>query len=188
MRFLKSIAVLIGLTAILAVVSPTAGAQGWDPSAEDQNRSKLVRRSNDAIEAFRTADPSLQIFFDRAYGYAVFPSIKKGALGIGGARGKGVVYRQGTPAYKTYVSQFTLGIQIGGKTYREILFFRDQDAYNAYIDGEFEISAQAGAVIASDGAGETASYSSGVAIFILDKTGALVEASVGGQTFSVKPL
>lgn len=194
MRFVKtSVIVCLSICLLGPIISATplvspAAAQGWDPREDQAKKSKLIRRSADAVEAFKESDPSLSAYFSKAYGYAVFPSVTKAGAGIGAARGKGVLYRGGAPVLKAYLTQYTVGIQFGGKKYREILFFRDKEAYDSFVDGEFELSAQATAVVASDGAGETASYNSGVAIFILDKAGAMVEASVGGQTFKTEPL
>lgn len=178
----------ISVTVFAAFLSfSTAAAQGWDPREEKQQKSKLMRKSDEAISAFREADPTLDAYFTQAYGYAVFPSVTKGGAGLGGARGKGVLYRAGAPAMKAYLTQITVGLQLGGKKYREIIFFRDKEVYDSFVDGSVELSAQATAVVASDGAGETASYDEGVAIFVLDKAGAMAEASVGGQKFKVKP-
>ncbi|MEL6111787.1 MAG: hypothetical protein AAFR20_03190 [Pseudomonadota bacterium] len=173
---------------MIAGTAPASHAQGWDPREAKAQKSKLIRKSNEAIRTFRKNDPSLEAFFRQAYGYAVFPSVTKGGAGIGAARGKGIVYRGGVPARKVYLSQYTVGLQFGGKKYREIIFFRDAQGYNAFLDDEFEFSAQATATIASDGAGETASYDEGVAVFVLDKAGAMFEASLGGQKFKIKPL
>ncbi|MEM1194218.1 MAG: hypothetical protein AAGH42_12605 [Pseudomonadota bacterium] len=181
--------VMIGVLAMLgASIGVPAQAQGWDPRAAKTQKSKLIRKSNEAIRTFRENDASLEAFFREAYGYAVFPSVTKGGAGIGAARGKGILYRGGVPTRKVYLSQYTVGLQFGGKKYREIIFFRDADGYNAFLDDEFEFSAQAAATIAASGAGETASYDEGVAVFVLDKAGAMVEASIGGQKFKIKPL
>jgi len=44
------------------------------------------------IDAFK-ASPMSAKFFQSTYGYAVFPTIGKGGIGIGGAHGNGQVYR-----------------------------------------------------------------------------------------------
>ena len=181
--------VLLALFMVIGeVITTDAHAQGWDIEENRKGASKLLRKSNEAVSVFRQTDATMSRYFSQAYGYAVFPSVTKAGVGIGGARGKGVLYRGGAPVMKAYLTQFTVGAQLGGKKYREILFFRDKAAYDNFRDGSFEVSAQATAVVASDGAGETASYSEGVAIFVIDKAGAMVEASVGGQKFRVKPL
>lgn len=165
-----------------------AEAQGWDPRTEAAERTERVQRADAAIAKFLEIDPTLKVFFDEAYGYAVFPKVSKGAVGIGGARGKGILYEGGEPAHRAYLTQYTLGFQLGGKTYAELVFFRDVDAYNRFLDGEFAFSAQATAIILSDGTGATADYSDDVAVFTRERSGAMFEASVGGQTFTTREL
>ena len=47
------------------------------------------------IAKFKEKDPGLAKLFDESAGYVVFPTVAKGGLGIGGARGKGYVYQHG---------------------------------------------------------------------------------------------
>lgn len=165
-----------------------ADAQEWDPRGREGELNSLLNQSQDAITAFRLADPSLSTFFTQAFGYAVFPSIKKGGFGLGAARGKGILYRSGQPAAQVTLTQVSLGLQAGGKVFREILFFRDQAAYDAFAKGEFDLSGQASATLANAGAADRTPYSQGVAVFVLDKAGVMAEASVAGQGFRVEPL
>ena len=173
---------LFGLTAGFAT------AQGWDPATASSKMKERVERADQSINDFKTDDPAIQRFFGSAYGYAVFPRVRKGALGVGGARGSGILYRQGVPTRRARLTQYTLGLQVGGKVYSEIIFFRDQAAYERFDAGDFAFSAQATAVVLDDGAGSTADYADDVAVFIHEKTGLLFEASVGGQNFSTRPL
>ena len=66
-----------------------------------------------AIENFRGAGAG--DFTDDSYGYAVFPSIGKGGIGIGGAHGKGEVFVGGKKVGKTKMSRITFGLQLGGQ-------------------------------------------------------------------------
>ena len=141
-----------------------------------------------AIAEFKKSDPDMARFFAGAYGYAIFPSVGKGAIGIGGARGKGWVYEQGKLKGRTTLTQVTIGFQLGGQAYREVIFFKDQTALNDFCRGNFELSAQASAVAVTAGASANVKYNSGVAIFTMAKGGLMYEASVGGQKFSFKPL
>lgn len=181
---------LIGLFALM--LSPLAAqAQGWDPRVEDKlavKTDKRVLAANEAAAAFLSDDPSLQAFFDEAYGYAVFPKIRKGALALGGARGNGILFKRGEPAKRAYLTQYTLGLQFGGKSYSEIIFFRDRDAYDRFEYGEFAPSAQAQVIVANEGRGETAAYADDVAVFIKDKVGGMFEMSIGGQNFGTRDL
>ena len=140
-----------------------------------------------AISTFKTSDPSMAKFFDRSSGYAVFPTITKGAMGIGAAHGDGEVIVHGAVIGTTSLTQVTIGAQLGGQQYSEIIFFQDKDALDSFKGGHFTISAQVSAVAAAEGASANARYSSGVAVFTVAKGGLMYEASVGGQKFSYHP-
>ena len=160
------------------------------------------------LKVFREAGESAN-YFGSAYGYAVFPTIGKGGIGIGGARGSGQVYQQGKLIGKTTMTQVTVGFQLGGQAYSQIIFFEDERALNEFTSGNFEFGAQATAVAitasasaaatttgASAGAAggkkdatTTASgYYRGMAIFTVAKGGLMYEASLGGQKFSYEAL
>jgi len=172
----------------LAAAASPAVAQDWDPRRQDREYLDLLTESQNAVTAFRMSDPTLSSFFTQAYGYAVVPKITKGGLVFGGARGKGLVFRDGQPQARVTLSQGSFGLQAGAKTYREIIFFRDQEAYQQFLGGEFKLSGQANASVASAGAGDQTPYSDGVAIFVLNRVGAMAEASVAGQGFTIAPL
>ena len=164
------------------------------------------------IENFRGAGAGE--FIDDAYGYAVFPSIGKGGIGIGGAHGKGEVYRGGKLVGKTKMSQITYGLQLGGQVYSQMIFFRDERAFDDFTSGNFEFGAQATAVAltagaqastSSGGGGNTSSGTdadsskvnasekqydgrSGMATFTIAKGGLMYEATLGGQKFKYEPL
>lgn len=163
------------LTVLLFAAFATASA-GWDPDKTAQARH--------AISEFRQADPSLNRFFNSAYGYAVFPTVGKGGFGIGGAYGSGVVFRGGKVVGEASLTQLTIGFQLGGQAYREVIFFRDKGSFDDFKKGNFELSAQASAVAATFGASADADFENGVAVFTLAKGGLMYEASVGGQKFS----
>ncbi len=158
------------------------------------------------IKIFRDAGQSGQ-FFAKCYGYAVFPSIGKGGVGVGGARGTGRVYEQGKVVGDVKMTQLTVGLQLGGQSYSEIIFFEDKRAFDEFTSGNFEFGAQASAVAITAGAsasagsgGSTAGasggkndastaggYQKGMAIFTVAKGGLMYEASVGGQKFKYTP-
>ena len=148
----------------------------------------LEENTSEAIALFKETDPSLESFFDSSYGYAVFPKVGKGGMGLGGAHGKGLVYRNGEIVGRTSLTQFTVGFQLGGQVYQQVIFFEDQRSYDDFTGGNFELSAQASAIAAAAGVAANAKYRYGVAIFTLGKGGLMYEASVGGQKFSFTPL
>jgi lipid-binding SYLF domain-containing protein len=159
----------------------------------------------DTIKAFRNAGESGR-FFANSYGYAVFPTIGKGGLGIGGAHGSGRVYEKGAPIGDASMTQVTIGFQFGGQAYSMIVFFEDERALKEFTSGSFEFGAQANAVAITAGAsaqagttGASASagtsekhsktagaYEKGMAVFTATKGGLMYEASIGGQKFGYK--
>ncbi len=156
---------------------------GWDP----QERASASQETVAAIERFKQKDPGIQRFFDGAFGYVVFPNVGKGAVGIGGAYGRGQVFEQGSAIGAAKLVQVTIGFQWGGQAYSELIFFENQAAIERFKRGEFEFSAQASAVAITLGASATADYEQGVAVFTMTKGGLMYEASIGGQKFSFEP-
>ena len=160
----------------------------------------------DTIEVYKKSE-SAQPFFKSAYGYAVFPTVGKGGMVIGGAYGKGQVYRGGKVTGETSLIKATIGFQLGGQAFSEMIFFEDKRAYDDFISGNFEFDASASAVAITAGAqakagteGSTASasagpatgkqagssYRKGMAIFVHIKGGLMYEAAIGGQKFNFK--
>jgi lipid-binding SYLF domain-containing protein len=161
----------------------------------------------DTINVFRKAGESSQVF-SKSYGYAVFPTIGKGGFVVGGAHGSGRVYAKGAPVGESSMTQLTVGAQLGGQAYSQIIFFEDKRAFDQFTSGNFEFSAQATAVAITAGAsaqaGTTGSsagasgtqsvaktkarYYRGMAVFTIAKGGLMYEASIGGQKFTYAPL
>ena len=110
-----------------------------------------IDEANATIKEFKEMDPGMANFFTSATGYAVFPGIGKGGLGIGGAAGKGTLYKSGTPVADTKMSQLTIGFQAGGQKYAEVIFFENMGTYNYFVSGDFEFAAQVSAVALTSG-------------------------------------
>jgi len=159
----------------------------------------------DALKAFKS-NGQCGDFFKKAYGYALFPTIGKGGVGVGAAHGKGRVYAGGKVTGDTSMTQVTVGLQLGGQAYSEIIFFEDKRSFDEFTSGNFEFGAQATAVALTAGASAgtsttgssvgasggqhdaaaVGSYYKGMAVFTIAKGGLMYEASVGGQKFSYK--
>ncbi|KYG81432.1 lipid-binding SYLF domain-containing protein [Roseivirga ehrenbergii] len=149
-----------------------------------QNKEKYdITKAQKTITEFKKVDNSLVTFFQNSFGYAVFPSIGKGGIGIGGAAGKGVVFKQGEMIGGSNMTQITVGFQFGGQEYSEIIFFEDADSFNRFINNKYQFAAQVSAVALKSGISADASYTDGVAVFTQAKGGLMYEASVGGQKF-----
>jgi lipid-binding SYLF domain-containing protein len=153
----------------------------WQPDTSNE----LDLRVQAALLKIKESDPGLQAWFDSAAGFAIFPRVGKGGIGIGGARGTGLVISGGETLAETTMTQVTIGFQLGGQVYIELIFFKDDVALETFMRGEFEMGAQASAVAATAGASATTSYSKGVAVFTLGEGGLMYEASVGGQKFKI---
>jgi len=140
----------------------------------------------------------------QSYGYAVLPTIGKAGVGIGGAGGTGCVFAGGTHTGNVSMGQVTVGWQLGGQSYSQLILFKNADTYKEFTQGNFEFSADATAVAltygaaagastqgASASAGDThgkAAWKRGMAIYTLAKGGLMYEASIGGQKYNFKPL
>jgi len=174
MNAARTLSVVASLAVCLAV---PAGARA----------DATVEEAHHAVAALRKADPSLEKFFEKAAGYAVFPNVAKGGLVVGGAGGSGIVFEKGKAVGKTTLSQISVGAQVGGQAYYEIIFFETHKTLAEFKKGEWTLAAQVSAVALASGASANAAYKEGVAVFTLSKGGAMAEASVGGQKFSYEP-
>jgi lipid-binding SYLF domain-containing protein len=150
-------------------------------------KDEAMKDANGAIQALKNADPSLSRMFGDAAGYAVFANVGKGGAGIGGAHGTGVLFEKGNATGRTTLSQVTIGAQLGGQSYSEVIFFDTKEALADFRKGEFALAAQVSAVAVKAGASANAKYEQGVAVFTLSKGGLMAEASIGGQKFSYEP-
>ena len=155
-----------------------------DGTAKMSEEAQLRDAAAQTIRRFRAEDPTLDKFFNTAAGYAVFPEVAKGGAGIGGAYGKGVLYENGMVVGYCSVKQATIGAQLGGQTFSEMIFFENQRNVETFKAGDVEFSAEATAVAASKGAAAKADYAEGIAIFILGQQGLMAEAAIGGQKFN----
>lgn len=180
-------ALRIGLLTVIIGVGliPLAGCT-TAPKTESK-RQMLLIGAEAAVQQFKTSDPQLNVFFNASEGYAVFPTVGKGGVGIGGAYGHGVLYEGGVVTGYCDLSQASIGFQLGGQAYSEIIFFETRGALANFKSGTYAFAAQASAVAATAGAAANADYEGGVAVFTEAKGGLMYEASVGGQKFSYEP-
>jgi lipid-binding SYLF domain-containing protein len=160
----------------------------------------------DAIARFKAADRTAT-FFSTSYGYAVLPTVGEGALGVGGAFGKGRVYAHGRYVGDVSMGQVSVGFQAGGKGFSQIIFFEDKRALDEFESSGFEFGADVSAVAITAGASATAStngasagasvdvnnavtrgkYQKGMAVFTIAKGGLMYQVAVAGQKFSYTP-
>ena len=160
-----------------------------DPAAaSDSGKSRPDADARAVIVKFKEKNPGLGKFFTHAEGYAVFPTVGKGGIGLGGARGKGFVYQHGKLIGRSTLTQVTIGLQLGGQAYSEIVFLEDAKAMESFKHGRLKLDGQASAIAITARAALDLAYRNGVAIVTMAKGGLMYEASVGGQKFSFRPI
>jgi lipid-binding SYLF domain-containing protein len=157
------------------------------PKSADK-QAQLTGKSENAVQTAKKTDPGLQKFFDTATGYAVFPSVGKGAVGVGGAYGRGELFEGGKRVGYCTLKQASIGLALGGQSYTELIFFEDKPALDRFKSGNFAFAAQVSAVALKSGVSANAKYANGVAVFTMGEAGLMYEASVGGQKFSFEPI
>jgi len=146
----------------------------------------VSEKSAEAIKEFKHTNDKIGKYFSSAYGYAVFPSVGKGGLGVGGAAGNGTIYKGGAIVGDCKLSQITVGFQAGGQAYSEVIFFESAEAYNRFTGDKFEFAAQTSAVAVTAGASFDVDYRDGILVFTHAKGGLMYEATVGGQKFKTE--
>jgi len=174
------------LTLVLTIAFGSIGCA--TTPASKQERTDLVSASKSTLNKFKQNKPGYyKVYNDSAVGKAVFPSIGKGGYFLGGAYGQGVVFEKGKLVGYCKIEQATVGLQLGGQAYAQIIFFQNKAALQAFKRGEIKGAAQASAVAIKADASAQADYENGVAVFSMDSEGLMYEASIGGQKFSYLP-
>ncbi len=113
---------------------------GWAPALLLAAGFAYAGKYSDTVGLFRNAGESSS-FFQRSYGYAVFPTVGEGGFVVGGALGKGHVYVHGQLVGDTTMGQVSVGFQAGGKAYSQIIFFEDKRALDKFESGTFQFAA-----------------------------------------------
>lgn len=186
------------------LMSIAVGSMIGSPARADDNAADCAA----TVKLFQDAGESAG-FFKKSSGYAVFPTIGKAGLGIGGARGSGCVYQQGKQVGTATMTQVSFGWQAGAQGYSLLVFFEDERSFKEFTSGEFEFGAKASAVAITTGASagastsgtsagasggkkdattKSAGYEKGMASFSIIKGGLMYEAALGGAKFKYKPL
>ena len=152
----------------------------WKHKRSGEENAQLL------IKKVKKIDPDSKRIFQNAIAWAVFPSIGKAGIGIGGAAGNGRVYRKGKFIGTTTMSQVSVGFQFGGQVYGEIIFFQDENTLAKFMSGKFELGANISAIVANAGAAKTAGFKDGTIVMVVPKKGLMYEATISGQKFTFK--
>jgi len=166
------------IVSFLCSVGAIAQVGGWNP--------KLEEEAGSALSLMIEKTPKLKTFKTKAFGYVVFPKITKAGIGIGGAAGNGIVYQNNNVIGSSKLKQASIGLQLGGQQYSEVIFFETKEAFEHFTNGNLKFDAQASAVALKEGASINMAYRNGVAVFTRTKGGLMYEASIGGQHFTYK--
>lgn len=176
---MKKLTALAIPLAALAFALPAAA--DWDQDEADE----LQEESQEVLAKFKEEDPGVQDLLDKSAGYAILPSVGKGGFIVGGARGHGILYEKHEAIAIVKMTQVSVGLQVGGQSFSEFIFFEDQAALDNFKHGNTELSAQMSAIAVTKGASSDAEFNGGMAIFTKPIKGAMLEASVGGQKFEL---
>ncbi|MEO1232481.1 MAG: YSC84-related protein [Myxococcota bacterium] len=197
-RKVRSSLLVLSLLAPLGCASSAAGSRA--PATETSGSEDASYA--EVLELFRTSESGK--FFEGCYGYAVFPTVAKGGFAVGASYGKGRAFVDQRHVGDTQLKELSLGWQIGGQAFSQIIFFEDQRAFEEFSSGGFEFGATAQAVAVTAGveassttggssaraSGSSANvanvggYHKGFAVFTLAKGGLMVAAALAGQKYS----
>lgn len=165
----------------LSLVALDAFARPKDDPAADEERARA------ALEDFTSEDSGLQEHLDEAAGYVVFPSVDKGGLVVGGARGWGVMFEKGVATGRVKLTQVSVGAQIGAQSFSELIILKDRAALNDFKRDRRALAAGLGVVGAGKDASQQLEYKDGIAVMTMAQGGVMAEASIGGQKFKFRP-
>lgn len=171
--------IIMALVAFIVSITMNAQVGGWNP--------ELIKNSNEELQTMLEKNQKLESYYNESFGYVVFPKITKAGIAIGGAVGKGVVYKNHQVVGVSKLKQASLGLQFGGQQYSEVIFFENEASFENFTNGKLKFDGQASAVALKEGASINISYQDAVAVFTLTKGGLMYEASLGGQHFKYIP-
>lgn len=155
------------------------------PSQESRNA--LLENATVAMQDMNRVDPGVEALVRKGYGYALFPEVVKAGLGFGGGYGQGVVYEQGQHVGYADLTLGSVGMQIGGQTFSELVVFENKAAMDRFKLSPVDFTAGVAAMILQNGAAANASFIEGIAVVVRPITGAMAEATVGGQQVKYVP-
>jgi lipid-binding SYLF domain-containing protein len=174
-----------GMALVLTVVA------GWlvgcaTAPASRADQEALLAEAASTLRRMRAEYPAVDLIVQH-YSYALFPTVTKGGLVVGGARGQGVVYERGQHVGYCDLTQGSVGAQAGAQTFSELLVFANKGALDRFKAGQITFAADASAVVLKTGVTTDTSFIDGVAVVVSPIGGVMVEAAIGGQQFTYQP-
>ena len=175
------------LVPVAALIVSLSGCTHSPSPSSDSGKTRLDGDVSNTLADFTSKDSGFQAMLDSAAGYAVFPEIGKGGAIVGGSYGHGEAFENKAMIGYCDITQGTIGAQLGGQTFSEVIVFRDARALSRFKSGEFTFAANATAVAIKQGAASSPMYADGAAAFIRVKGGLMAEAAIGGQQLRFTP-
>jgi lipid-binding SYLF domain-containing protein len=152
-----------------------------------QEESNLDTRARTTLDRMTSRDPGLHRVLGQAYGYVVFPEVGKGGFIAGGAHGIGVVFERGRRVGYAELNQASLGAQLGGQTFAELVILQTPQALERIKRDKFAFGADASAVAITAGAAAAVRFQNGAAVFVMTHGGLMAGVSVDGQSIRFEP-
>jgi lipid-binding SYLF domain-containing protein len=176
------------LAAMLSVTGlGIVGCASTAPTNDVQAKN-LDDSASTALAKMVRKDPSIQQTIDQSAGYAIFPNASSAGLLVGGKFARGEVYEKGQFIGYAKLEEGTIGAQIGGKTFNQLIVFQDAATLDRFKQNKWTPSANASAVILKAGAAASgAPFKDGVLTLVDVEGGAMAEASIGAQKFTFEP-
>jgi len=178
---------LLGLSTASADEGKSEEKQA-EKKQEEQKPDELSQQVEQIKKQWQEKDGSFMPTLKKAYGYAIFPQVGKGGFIVGASHGTAEVYEKSKLIGHAKMTQTTIGAQVGGQTFAEVILFKNKKALDRFKNSRFEGSVAATAIGGKKGAAAASKYKDGVAIMVLPLKGAMAEAAVGGQKFKFEPL
>jgi len=154
----------------------------------NKDKGEIAELVQQVKKDWQAKDNTFNKTLKKAHAYAIFPEVGKGGFIVGASHGAGEVYKKSKLIGHAKMTQTTVGAQVGGQTYAEVILFQNKAALDRFKNNRFEGSAAATAIGGKKGAAKACKYKDGVAIMVLPKKGAMAEAAGGGQKFAFEPL
>jgi lipid-binding SYLF domain-containing protein len=180
-----SLRYLLAGVLLICVAAPACGGSHQD--AKSAPAAERVAGIDETIALFKQKDATIAQLFSSSAGYVVLPSVGKGALIVGGAHGDGEAFEGGAYIGKVSVSEVSVGAQVGGESYSQVVFFETPVALKRLKDNAFQFAAEVSAIGVDQGVAKNAKFKDGVATFVIPKQGLMATAAVGGQKLSFEP-
>lgn len=181
-----SLKVLLCAALFVSVAAPACG--GGNKDAKTAGGTQRVEGIDETIAAFKKKDSTIAALFSSSTGYVVIPTVGRGGLIVGGAHGNGEAFEGGVYIGTVSVSEVSVGAQVGGQSYSQVVFFDSPEALQKLKDNSFQFAAEVSAIGVDQGVAKNAKFKDGVATFVIPKQGLMASAAVGGQKLSFEPL